>query len=148
MKIETILVPTDFSEHSEKAYAEAMEFDKIFGARIDLLHVYDVPDLSTAYAVTFPDQLDAGIRKAALRKLESWKDRATAEGLEASIHLEFGAPERMIADYATQAKTDLIVIGKRGLGAIKQLLMGSVAERTARAAPCPVLIVGADKRKS
>jgi nucleotide-binding universal stress UspA family protein len=148
MKIETILVPTDFSEQSDRSFAEAIEFAKTFGARIDLLHVYDIPDLAAVYEVTFPDQVDAGIRKAALRKLESWKARATAEGVDASIHLEFGVPERIIAEYATRAKIDLIVIGKRGLGAVKRMLMGSVAERTARAAPCPVLIVGADKLES
>jgi nucleotide-binding universal stress UspA family protein len=147
MKIETILVPTDFSEHSEKAYAEAIHLAKTFGARIHLLHVYDIPNLATVYEITFPDRVNDGIREAALRKLDSWTERATAEGVEASIHIEFGAPARIIADYAREAKIDLIVIGKRGLGAIRQMLMGSVAERTARAAPCPVLIVGADTQE-
>jgi universal stress protein A len=148
MKIETILVPTDFSEHAEKAYAEAIQFAKVFGARIDLLHVYDIPDLASAYEITFPDQLEAGIRKTALRKLEAWKEQATAEGIETSTHIEFGAPGRIIAQHASEAKIDLIVMGTRGLGAVKHMLLGSVADRTIRTSPCSVLIVDDHKREA
>ena len=148
MKIETILVPTDFSEHAERSYAEAIQLAKVFGARIALLHVFDVPDLASAYEMTFPDQVNAGIRKAALGKLEAWKERAAAGGVEASTHLEFGVPERVIAQHAKEAKSDLIVMSTRGLGAVKHMLLGSVAERTIRTSPCSVLIVGDDKPES
>ena len=141
MKIKTILVPTDFSEHAERSYERAIEFAKVFGARIDLLHVYDIPDFASIYEIAFPDQLDTGIRKAALRKLESLRELATGEGIEVATHLAFGAPERLITQHAKDENVDLIVMGTRGLGAVKHLLLGSVAERTIRAAPCSVLVV-------
>lgn len=141
MKIKAILVPTDFSEHSEKSFAAAMEFAKTFEARIEILHVYDVPDLATVYEITFPAEVDAGIRRAASQKLEEWKDRAAAEGLKASTQLVFGAPSRAIVQHAEKSEIDLIVMGTRGLGAIKHMLLGSVAEHTIREAPCPVLTV-------
>ena len=120
-----------------------MRFAKTFGARIELLHIYDIPDLTTVYELTFPAEVDAGIRKAAVRKLGEWKERANVEGIEVSTHLVFGKPERVIVEHAKDSNADLIVIGKRGHGVIKQVLMGSVAERTVRTAPCPVLVIGA-----
>ena len=144
MKVRNILVPTDFSEHAEAAFTVAREFARTFGARIQLLHVYDIPDLASVYELTFPAEVDAGIRKVASRKLEDWKKRAAAEGIETSTCLEFGRPSRAIVEHARESKSDLIVIGTRGLGALKQLLLGSVAERTIRTAPCTVLTVGSD----
>ena len=143
MKIDTVLVPTDFSANAERSLAKAIQFAKVFGAQIDLLHIYDIPDLPAAYDVVFPDQVSAGIRRAAYEKLETLRDRATKEGIEASIHFVFGVPSRVIAQHAEKAKIDLIVMGTRGLGAIKRGFLGSVAERTVRTAPCPVLTVPA-----
>jgi len=147
MNVGAILVPTDFSEHAERSYAEAIQLAKVFSARIDLLHVYDIPDLASIYEITFPDQVDVGIRKAANRKLQAWRERATAVGIETSTHLVFGVPERVIAQHANDEKIDLIVMGTRGLGAVKHMFLGSVAERTIRTAPCSVLIVGDHKRE-
>jgi len=143
MDIERILVPTDFSEHAENAYATAIELAKDFGARIELIHVYDIPNLSMAYEIAFPDHLTEGVRAAATQKLRSWEERATDEGIAVSSRLVFGIPERVIAEHAEVSKIDLIVMSTRGLSAIKHVLLGSVAERTLRAAPCPVLTIGA-----
>jgi nucleotide-binding universal stress UspA family protein len=143
MKIETILVPTDFSEQAENALATAIEFAKAFGARIELLHVYDIPDYSSVYEVAFPDKVTAGIKAAAKRRLDEWHTRAKAAGIEVSSHLEFGSPGRVIPKHAEDTKTDLIVMGTRGLGAIQHVLLGSVVDRTIRTAPCPVLSIGA-----
>jgi universal stress protein A len=141
VKIKTILVPTDFSVYAERSYEQAIEFAKVFGASIDLLHVYDIPDLASIYEIAFPDQVDTGIRNAALRKLEALRERATGSGIEVATHLAFGSPERVITQHAKDENIDLIVMGTRGLGAVKHLFLGSVAERTIRGAPCSVLVV-------
>jgi len=146
MKIDKILVPTDFSEHAERSYEQAIELAKLFKARIELLHVYDIPDFSSVYEITFPDRFESGIREAALAKLESLKQRATEEGIEISAHIAFGAPERVITERAKEHDVDLIVIGTRGLGPVKHLLLGSVAERTIRHAPCSVFVVDDPER--
>jgi len=88
VKVRNILVPTDFSEHAEAAFAVAREFARALGARIQLLHVYDIPDLTAVYELTFPAEVGDGIRKAAFRKLEDWKESAAAEGIETSTRLE------------------------------------------------------------
>jgi len=54
MNIETILVPTDFSENADRAFVTAIQFARAFDARIQLLHVYDISDTTTIYEVTFP----------------------------------------------------------------------------------------------
>jgi nucleotide-binding universal stress UspA family protein len=142
MKLKTILVPTDFSENSDRAFETAIQFAQAFDARLQLLHVYDIPDTTTVYEITFPTGVVDGIRKAASVKLESLKQRARAEGIESSIELVFGSPSQRIVEHAKESKTDLIVIGTRGHGSLKHFFLGSVAERTIRTAPCPVLTVG------
>ena len=142
MKLDTILVPTDFSENADRAFETAIQFAQAFDARLQLLHVYDIPDTTTVYEVTFPTGVVDGIRKAAGVKLESLKQQARAKGIESSIELVFGSPSQSIVKHAKESKTDLIIIGTRGQGSLKSFFLGSVAERTLRTAPCPVLTVG------
>ena len=142
MSIKTIVVPTDFSDHAARAFTVALEFAKAFDATIRLIHVYDVPDTDTIYEVTFPEGVVDGIRKASNVKLDAWKEQATAEGVEASTHLEFGSPSQIIVQHAKDSKADLIVMGSCGHGMLNHLLLGNVAERTLRTAPCPVLTIG------
>lgn len=141
MNIETILVPTDFSENADRAFATAIQFARAFDAQIQLLHVYDIPDTSTVYEVTFPTGIVDGVRKAASVSLEALKKQAKAEGIESFTELVFGSPSQAIVEYAKESKADLIVMGTRGNSLLKQLFLGSVAERTLRLAPCPVLTV-------
>ena len=79
--------------------------------------------------------------QAAARRLEEWREKAAADGVEAEARLSANLPSMGITDAATEEKADLIVMGTRGLSGIKHVLLGSVAERTLRTAPCPVLTV-------
>ena len=142
MKLKNILVPTDFSENADRAFETAIHFARAFDARLQLLHIYDIPDTSSVYEITFPTGVVDGIRKAASVKLEVLTERARAEGIESTIELVFGSPSQRIVEYARESKTDLIIIGTRGHGGLKNFFLGSVAERTLRTAPCPVLTVG------
>ncbi len=144
MKIETILVPTDFSKQAEKAFAVAIDFAKAFGSRIELVHVYDFGTWVTAYEVTFADEVASQVRAAASQRLDGWIDRVKQQGIEVSAQLMLGTPSRAIVQRAEEIKAGLIVMGTRGLGAVKHVLLGSVAERTIRAARCPVLTVATD----
>lgn len=144
MKIETILVPTDFSKTSEKAFVAALGFARAFGARIDLLHAYDFGQWVSFDEAIFAEKIAAEIREAARRRLDAWVERAGAAGIDATLHLEFGPPGRRIIEHARERGVDLIVIGSRGHGAVKHVLLGSVAERTLHEAPCPVLVIPAD----
>jgi len=154
MNIETILVPTDFSENADRAFVTAIQFARAFDARIQLLHVYDISDTTTIYEVTFPTGVVDGIRKAASVRLEALKKQAKDEGIESSAELVFGSPtaelvfgspSQAIVEHAKGSEVDLIVIGTRGRSSLKQFFLGSVAERTLRLAPCPVLTVSPTK---
>jgi len=145
MNIETILVPTDFSENADRAFATAIHFARAFDARIQLLHVYDISDTTTIYEVTFPTGVVDGIRKAASVRLEALKKQAKDEGIESSAELVFGSPSQTIVEHAKGSEVDLIVMGTRGHSLLKQFFLGSVAERTLRLAPCPVLTVSPTK---
>lgn len=147
MKIQTILVPTDFSEDAAKALQVATELAKKFDARVELLHCYHV-DMPIATPMgggfLFPDGFLEGVRAHAERHVAQIVSEASGQGVEVSGHSIEGPAAGSIADEAKRCSADLIVMGTRGLTGIKHAVMGSVAERTIRVAPCPVLAVKAD----
>jgi nucleotide-binding universal stress UspA family protein len=82
-----------------------------------------------------------GARKWAGGALEDWVAKARAEGLNARATLRTGVPYQEVVALATDERADLIVIGTHGRGGIDRALLGSVADRVVRLAPCPVLTV-------
>jgi nucleotide-binding universal stress UspA family protein len=144
VRIATILVPTDFSPDADAALEKAMDFAKLFGARIHLLHAYYiVPQAATPWSYSFPAGLIEEVRQDALRRVEELREKVKARGLEASCEISAEPPSLAIVAAAERQKADLIAMGTRGLTGIKHVLLGSVAERTLRHAPCPVLTVKA-----
>jgi nucleotide-binding universal stress UspA family protein len=143
MKLAKILVPTDFSEHAQQALETAVSLAKPFGAAIHLLHVVQLPVVPTlpeaapVVPVTFWQEL----REHAVRNLEKQKARLTAAGVRCEIEVIEDVPGFAISAAAERAGADLIAMGSRGLTGLKHALLGSVAERTVRTAPCPVLTV-------
>ena len=81
------------------------------------------------------------VRTAALERVTRWRGTARAQGVRAEGQIGAGSPSSEIAALAEKIGADLIVIGTRGLSGLKHVLLGSVAERTIRIAPCPVLTV-------
>ncbi len=148
MKIETILVPTDFSDHADKAFATAIELARVFGSRIELLHAYDFGRWVTLDEATFSESLSHDLRRAAENKLESLVEHANTEGLDVSTRADFGIPSQVITERARETSADLIVMGSRGLGAVKRLFLGSVTARTLQTSPCPVFTVVDDHEAS
>jgi nucleotide-binding universal stress UspA family protein len=141
-RIQTILVPVDFSEHSAKALQLAIDVAKAFGAKIHLLHCYQIqPAGISPYGIVLPESFDRELREAAGLHLNEWREKVTSQGLEAGASLSSMFPSLAISETASEVGADLIVMGTRGLSGIKHVLLGSVAERTLRVAPCPVLTV-------
>lgn len=139
--IKTILVPTDFSDASVAAQRYACGLAAAFGSVVHLLHVVQDPYVQPWAAEAFGVSL-AGV-------LERWEQDAQAQ-LEqltagADSHLtcvtRVGHPFVEILNYATEAAVDLVVMGTHGRGPVAHMLLGSVAERVVRKAPCPVLTV-------
>ena len=147
--ITRILVPIDFSPHSDRALLYATTLATRFGARMELLHVVEDPFVSGAWTAeafvpNIPELL-ADLAASAQEKLNELKAGVKAKGLaaEASVltTVQTGRPADSIAEYAKAGKFDLIVMGTHGRGGLSHIFMGSVAERVVRKAPCPVLTV-------
>lgn len=140
--LKQILVPTDFSETSDVAAKYARALALAFNADLHLMHVLENPyvsydPLSFAPPDNFFEELEAQTRGRLVRLLTDWEplhphvDVVTSRG---SAFLE-------ILRYAKEHSIDLIVLGTHGRGPIAHMLMGSVAEKIVRKAPCPVLTV-------
>ena len=148
--IKNIMVATDFSEPSQAALLYGRELARTFGASLHVLHV--VEDLvaraaTDAYPMVLPE-MQRDIEDAAWKQLESMLTSADRTTLRARPAVRTAvAPAAAIVDYAAATGIDLIVMGTHGRGAMAHLLMGSVAERVVRTAPCPVLTVRHPERE-
>jgi len=141
-EIHKILVPVDFSEHSQRALDEAIGLAKAFGAELHLLHCYPLHVTAIdPYGITVPEAYDRQLREAAGQRLSEWRTKARAQNLIVEQHITAGSPFTEISALAEKLGVDLIVMGTHGLSGLKHVLMGSVTERTIRIAPCPVLTV-------
>jgi len=141
-----ILVPVDFSDHSAAAQETAIEIAKTFGAKIWLLHCYQLhPGGVSPYGIAVPASYHDDVRDTVTQQLRECQEKVEAEGVpvEASVSSEF--PPQAIAEMAKDIDADLIVMGTRGLTGIKHVMLGSVAERTVRSAACPVLTVKSEE---
>jgi nucleotide-binding universal stress UspA family protein len=138
-----ILCPIDFSDASRVALETAAELAKRYGATLTLFHAYPVP------GYTFPDgsfvastKMLEELAEQAARHLEEWKALVAGTGLSAvEAATAVGEPAYEIISYAKAQAVDLVVVGTHGRTGLTHALMGSVAERVVRKAPCPVLTV-------
>jgi nucleotide-binding universal stress UspA family protein len=144
VKIQTILVPTDFSPDAGKALEWAVDLAKQFGATVHLLHAYQIVidtqlPLDTPSVKSLWDQ----VRTAAEQQVERLRGQTAAKGVACQSHVLAQAPSLAAVETAKKIGADLIVMGTRGNTGLKHVLLGSVAERTVRHAHCPVLTVKA-----
>jgi nucleotide-binding universal stress UspA family protein len=144
--LKKVLVATDFSEPSDAALAYGRELAFTFGAQLVVAHVAEntlTRGFGGGDGFVFVDPaLQRSVEARAHRQLETLISDEDREQLyAAAVVLTSNAPAHAITEYAKEAAVDLIVLGTHGRGAVAQLLMGSVAERVVRTAPCPVLTV-------
>ena len=144
MKIGTIVVPTDFSESARHALDYAIRFAKPLDAEIVLVFVegiftYGVSGdlMGTAAAVRFFEEQ----RRLANRQLARLQSRIEKRGLRCRAIFTKGIPSQAIGETARRLGADLIVMSTHGRTGLSHLVMGSVAEKVVRSAPCPVLTV-------
>ena len=144
-RITRILVPTDFSETSDAALRYARTLADTFGASLHLLHAFEDPYAAGALAPevygTVPQELRDSALELANTNLEERLPAADRERYRGATTVVTGAPAAAIVKYATDHGVDLIVMGTHGRSGVAHLLLGSVAEKVVRTAPCPVLSV-------
>lgn len=142
MKFNTILVAVDFSDYSKVAVAAACDLAKQYGSSLHFIHAFElVTPLVSPYQVSIPDLYLRESRDSAKKQLEVLVGEAVASGVEVKTHFTEAPAAPAIARVAADIGADLIVMGTRGMTGFKHLVLGSVAERTLRLAPCSVLTV-------
>jgi nucleotide-binding universal stress UspA family protein len=141
--ITRVLFPTDFSAHAEHAWSYGLLLAAQFSAEIHVLHVLTPPPrLTEAYAAQIdPEALLASARTEATAVLERHVREAKTRGLVCHPAIRAGVDFREIIDYARASNVDLIVMATHGRTGLAHVLLGSVAEKVVRKAPCPVLTV-------
>jgi nucleotide-binding universal stress UspA family protein len=139
-----ILAPTDFSKHAANALKYGVAFARKFNAELHLLHVVQdlamfIPDMVAVTPAVAPtvEELSKSVH-AAFDHLVRNHDLG---GIKVIRQVREGSPFAEIVRYAREAEIDLIVCGTHGRNALMQMLLGGVAEKVVRKAPCPVLTV-------
>src|SRR6266511_5710538 len=141
MEIRQILAPTDFSEFSKQAVQCAYELAQKFGAKLLLLHVVELPPYPIDGFVPARTGLLEDLQRQASLDLAQVLLEAQGATVEIRRQVVVGIPYRTIVEVAAAEKVDLIVMATHGRTGLSHLVMGSVAERVVRTAPCPVLTI-------
>ena len=137
-EIKRILVPVDGSESSDRAIDKAIALAQACGSKIDFLYVANINQL--AINACLSDAILDAVTKAGNvildRALEKVPKEIKSEGFS-----ETGSPAVVILDFAAAENSDMIVMGSRGLGIVKGVLLGSVSQYIVEQSKCPVLVV-------
>jgi nucleotide-binding universal stress UspA family protein len=153
-----ILVAMDNSEISQKVFSTAISLGKQNNSNLMLLHVLTDEEMGLTeiatqhisaleYHAAMVEQVEAYLkekdllRKKYLSSLASWAQEAADAGIPAEYTLNYGGPGRTICDLAKNWNADLIIMGRRGLSGLSELLMGSISNYVVHHSPCSVLIV-------
>ena len=145
-----ILVPMDFSPPSDAALATAKELAQRFHARLSLLHAVTDPTATgvwtpDVYVAANPETQERFLREATQR-LRGSVTEAERERFRVAFEARIGGAADVIQEFAREQGVTLIVMGTHGRTGLMHMLLGSVAERTVRMAPCPVLTTHAEDR--
>ena len=142
--LKNILVATDFGEASDAALSYGRDLARTYGATLHVLHVAEnlVVRYANDEALALLPQLQTDVDEAARKRMAELVTHEDRTMLRAKpVVLEAFGPAEAIVEYAKTYNVDIIVMGTHGRGGFAHLLMGSVAERVVRTAPCPVLTV-------
>jgi nucleotide-binding universal stress UspA family protein len=142
--LESILVGTDGSEAAGVAVGHAVRLAAALGARLHIVSAYEpVPERHLRVArVHVPSDVQVNMREEVLALLESARDEARAGGVSRiETFARVGDAADAILDVAEEQRSDLIVVGNKGMTGATRFLLGSVPHKVSHHAPCSVLIV-------
>ncbi len=142
-RVQRILAPVDFSEHSRLAMDYAQELARLFGAQLHLLHVVDEVIYPDFYPPVVPsgEAMTEELHDQSSTRLDALCAESGAADLAAEAHVWAGRAPHQIAGFAAEIAADLIVIASHGLTGIGHMLLGSVTEQVVRRVECPVFTV-------
>src|SRR5215471_12174722 len=148
--IKTILVPTDFSEHAQRALERASDLAEQLGAKLHLLHVQTEGALRTALkegllgATSTDEEIYEAVEQLIQERISQAKCGIDRSRIVVEHCSRRGEPGAVIPAYAEEIGADLVVLGRRGAGLIdevKAAVIGSVTASVIRRSPCPVMVV-------
>ena len=146
LKLKKILYPTDFSEYSLAALQYAVSIARQNDAELYCLHIVDMPQeeyLTQEYMVPLnvPHVPEDKVLRTARARMKRFEAENLSQIDKVTSRVLVGVPFVEIIRYAREQSIDLIVIGTHGHSALAAMLLGTVAEKVVRKAPCPVLTV-------
>jgi nucleotide-binding universal stress UspA family protein len=136
-----ILVPVDGSDNSFRAFDQAISLAKSTGASVTAMHVIETPPTVYVESQKLLNELLANYRAESAKVLDRCKQIADKSGVKIETVIAEGDAASSIAGYAHKEGFDQIIIGSRGLGRFKEMVLGSVSNKVLHHAKCPVLIV-------
>ena len=136
MQPQHFLVPIDFSPYADQALTYAIDLAKALKARLTLVHVMYIPTMVEVNIAPYQVQIENESQRA----LDEALQRVCNTGLEGDTILKQGVPFQAILEAARDTAADLIIMGTHGRTGLEHVLLGSVAEKVVRLAPCPVLV--------
>lgn len=136
-----MLVPVDGSENSFRALDQAIFLAKSTGASVTAMHVIESPPTVYVESQKLLDELLANYRAESAKVLDKCKQVANESGVKIETAIAEGDAASNITGYAHKEGFDLIIIGSRGLGRFKEMVLGSVSNKVLHHVKCSVLIV-------
>lgn len=153
VELRRILVATDFSPGSVRALEWAAFLARPQRATIEVLHCWEMPRYMAPDTLVFvppesPHAVAKAIETGARKEMERFLAESARLEIPLGSRLERGDPAEVICRVAEKGGFDLVVMGTHGRSGFSHLLMGSVAEKVVRRAPCPVVTVRSPKERS
>ncbi len=138
-----VVVGVDGSERSTRAAGVAAGIVRASGGRLHVVTVVRPPEGWWGVVGSPPpaDALSASMADAQRTVLDQTLAEVDLEGIDVTSSEEIGDPATSLGDVCTSVGADLLVVGRRGAGMVERIILGSVADRLAHDAPCPLLIV-------
>lgn len=139
--MQNIIVAVDGSEFSRRAIRAAADLAKAMGGRLTLVNAREPAAVPGDFGWVPPPGFFAAVDERSRKLLEEERAQVQHPGLPVEVKSLEGPPGDAIAHFAESQGADLIVVGTRGRGAVRRVLLGSVADRLVHVANRPVLVV-------
>lgn len=139
-----ILVPCDFSKQAINAYRYALDVAVLSKGTIHLLNIIELPVLHDTVlmpVLNFEEALLKELKEKSTDQFKKLTNKYSEEGVKVVCEVKFGAVARMITDYITSQNIDMVIIGSHGASGVRELFIGSNAEKMVRNSPVPVLVL-------
>lgn len=144
--ISHIFFPSDLSEASKSAFKQVLELAQSSQAKVTLFHAFELLSMSVAgiydlSITTTLKELELTMEQKAELLLGEYKQQLTQAGIETDMVIQRGHAGELIVEQAKIRGCDLIVMGSRGLGPIRSMLMGSTSTYVLHHSQCPMLVI-------